>query len=81
MQLPTAGDSRVAGGEQVRRERERVTNAEPKLGVQLVGKCQLQERVVRNASGDASPLSTYTGDGQVREQVVEPFVRDSNGKC
>lgn len=66
--------------EQVGGESERVTNAEAKLEVQLAGERQLEECGMGDSSSHPSPVGAHPLNWEVREQVVEPFVRDPNGK-
>jgi hypothetical protein len=72
-QVPTLVDSLTANGEQAGCERQRVTYAQSELHMELAGKGQMNERRMRDATGDTASCEDDTRNLVVREDVVDPL--------
>jgi hypothetical protein len=78
--VPSAGDSAIAGRQEVASQRERIPNAQAEFQMQLSGESETLERRVRDPSRDPTPFRADFRDGEVGEQVVEPLEWRADGK-
>jgi hypothetical protein len=62
-------------------EDQGVCGLEAELLHEQVGNAQVQYTVQADSTGDALPILDNTGDGVVRQDVVDPFDVDFQRKC
>ena len=73
-------DVASARREQVTRQDQRIANAKPELHVKLAHQREPNQRRVRNAPSDASPLQDDIRYLMMGEEIINPFSWCANRK-